>query len=313
MRAGTARGSPIARKANPNRRSIQFSVVRSSSAHSCGTASRPTATSSRISRHHNSHLIDGVIELAEFEEDLRRPIGRLLRQGLDELSGRLQFFFGRNLGRDEHVIGGRLSVLHDDRWLLAGVPGHAHAASIHEVGEVFPRGRTQGEPARLVHGGQPHRGDGPSWRLRRPEQPEHDRSSTFGDGDRLPRGRVDDLAGDESAADERERRQFDLLARQAFAAGHRDADAILRFGQEIVAPFRHARGESVRLRPRRQTDLAPFVNPPGRDHGSRGGLSGDAVRHGSRHHTTGRQRDDDIRRQRTRLAALSRGSPGAAR
>ena len=37
-------------------------------------------------------LVDGVIELAEFEEDLRRPIGRLLRQGLDELAGRLQPF-----------------------------------------------------------------------------------------------------------------------------------------------------------------------------------------------------------------------------
>ena len=54
MSAGTARGSPIARNANPNRRSALSSVVRSSSALSCGTASRPTATSSRISKHHNS-------------------------------------------------------------------------------------------------------------------------------------------------------------------------------------------------------------------------------------------------------------------
>ena len=206
---------------------------------------------------------------------------------------------GRDLGRDEHVIGGRLSVLHDDRRLLSGVPGHAHAVRVDEVGEVLPRGGTQDEPARPVHGGQPDRGDDRSRRLGRPEQAEHDRSTALGDGDRLPRGRVDDLAGDESAADERERGQIDLLARQAFAAGHRDADAILRLGQEIVAPLRHREAKASGL-VRGGEGLLPFVDPPGRDHGPRGGLPGDAVRHGPRHDARGRQRDDDIRRQCTR-------------
>ena len=250
-------------------------------------------------------FVDGVIELSELDENLSRPIRRLLRQGLDELSGRLQSFFRRNLRRDEHVVGGRLSVLHDDRWLLPGVPGHAHAANIHEVRKVLSRGRTQGEPARLIHRRQPKRRDSSSCRLRRPDQPEHDRLSRFGDGDRLACGRVDDLAGDESAAEERERRQFDLFARQAFTAGHRDADAILCVCQKIVAPFRHHQAKpsgGVRGNNR----LAPFVKPPCRDHHSRGGLSGDfvvlsrcrrdTVGHRSRHNTASRQCDDDIGR-----------------
>ena len=117
---------------------------------------------------------------------------------------------------------------------------------------------------------------------RRPEQTELDRFSTFGDGDRPPCDRVDDLAGDESAADQLERRQFDLLARQAFAAGQRDADAIVCIRQEIVAPFRqHEAKTSGCVRGRER--LAPLVNPPSRDHGSRGGLSRDFVSHSSRH------------------------------
>ena len=56
--------------------------------------------------------------------------------------------------------------------------------------------------------------------------------------------------------------RFDLLARQAFAAGHRDADAVLRLGQEIVAPLRHREAKASGL-VRGGEGLAPIRRPAG--------------------------------------------------
>ena len=94
-----------------------------------------------------------MVQLAELVDDAGHvllAIGRKLRE---DLPRGLHLFFGRCLGRDQHVVVRRLPLVYDDRRLLECVPCHSLATLVDEIGKILARGGTQLESALLVNHG----------------------------------------------------------------------------------------------------------------------------------------------------------------